>query len=435
MSSATRKSDTADGLSIAIIGPDEARRSTIVRALLESQGAVHDTEVSAAKLTVQEFYSYPFELDESPKMLEHRFDAVLVDLDSDPQYALQVVQKLASRSAATVMVYSAEADRDQVIRAMRAGAREFLNLPLGPGDMDGALERIPVREFAMQPSAPATTGLFVFLGAKGGCGVTTVAAGFAVALAQDSGQTTLLIDLGAPLGDAAIQLGMLCDYSIANALQNTTRLDESFLRSLLARHESGLSLLAAPGDFPCTGASLQAIDKLLAVSRQAFQNVVVDIGSRIDLIDSALFQEAANLYLVTEVGLSELRNANRMLTQLFSSRWQRPQVVLNRYTSRALGFDDENVAKALTRTPQWKIPDEDGNNVRNRHTLAELSLEDSAASRAIRQMARAACGLATLPEKKKSFGLFGQGKNIQSRSSTRTTNAEDFAHLSLRIRA
>jgi len=407
MSTATQKSDAASSLSIAIIGPDESLRNAIVRALVEIRAR---RQSSAADLAIQEFCSYPFELDESPRMIENRFHAVLVDLDSDPRYALQVVQKLASRGTATVMVYSALADRDQVISCMRAGAREFLNLPLAAGDMDGALVRIPVRENTVKHAPESAGGLYVFQGAKGGCGVTTIAAGFAVSLAQDSEQNTLLIDLGAPLGDAAIQLGMSCDYSISSALEHIGRLDESFLLSLLARHQSGLSLLAAPADFPdgfpCTDSSPQAIDKLIAVARQAFPNVVVDAGSRIDLMDSALFQEAANVYLVTEVGLSELRNANRMITQFFSSRWHRPQIVLNRYTSRALGFDDENVAKALTWPPKWKIPDEDGSSSRGRHTVSELTLEDSAATRAIRQMARAACGLAALPEKRRGFGLF-----------------------------
>jgi pilus assembly protein CpaE len=411
MSTTPAKSEAYGHLSIAVIGPDESLRNAIVRSLVELRAV---PQSSAADLTLQEFCSYPFELDESPRMIENRFQAVLVDLDSDPHYALQVVRKLASRGTATVMVYSALADRDQVIGCMRAGAREFLNLPLAAGDMEGALARIPLRENTVKHTPASAGGLYVFQGSKGGCGGTTIAAGFAMSLAQDSEQKTLLIDLGAPLGDAAIQLGMSCDYSISSALQNIGRLDESFLLSLLARHQSGLSLLAAPGDFPdgfpCADNSLQAIDKLIEVARQAFPNVIVDAGSRIDLMDSALFQEAANVYLVTEVGLSELRNANRMITQFFSARWHRPQIVLNRYTSRALGFDDENVAKALTWAPKWKIPDEDGSSSLSRHTVSELTLEDSAATRAIRQMARAACGLASLPEKRRGFGLFSTAK-------------------------
>ena len=106
---------------------------------------------------------------------------------------------------------------------------------------------------------------FVFLGTKGGCGVTTVAANFAVALAQESAQKTLLIDFGLPLGDVAINLGMATEYSTTNALMDATRLDANFLRSLLAKHTSGLHVLPAPGEFSLIPPPSESIDKLLLV--------------------------------------------------------------------------------------------------------------------------------------------------------------------------
>ena len=89
-----------------------------------------------------------------------------------------------------------------------------------------------------------------FLGAKGGDGVTTLACNFAVSMAKESGQSTLLIDLDLPLGDAALNLGVVAEYSTINALQNAARLDSAFLSKLLVKHSSGVSVLAAPGKFP-----------------------------------------------------------------------------------------------------------------------------------------------------------------------------------------
>ena len=72
----------------------------------------------------------------------------------------------------------------------------------------------------------------MFLSAKGGSGVTTLACNFAVSLAQESRQRTLLIDLNLPLGDAAINLGIKAEYSIVSAFQNSSRLDSNFLSPL-----------------------------------------------------------------------------------------------------------------------------------------------------------------------------------------------------------
>ena len=149
---------------------------------------------------------------------------------------------------------------------MRAGAREFLTAAPAARRhcrRAGAGFDPP---FGGLPRQTAGRKLFVFLGAKGGCGVTTIAANFAVALAQESGQRTLLIDFGLPLGDAAINLGMVTEYSTANALQDSSRLDANFLRSLLAKHSSGLSVLAGSGRI-LPGAGLQRRNRQAAGRR------------------------------------------------------------------------------------------------------------------------------------------------------------------------
>jgi pilus assembly protein CpaE len=192
-----------------------------------------------------------------------------------------------------------------------------------------------------------------------------------------------------------------------NALEDFSRLDTSFLRSLVGKHESGLSVLAAPGDFPRTQASIEAIDKLLAVARRSFNYVVVDAGSRFDLRNSSLFEDSADTYLVTQVGISELRNANRLISQFFSPLYTKLQIVLNRYTPHSLGFDEDHVAKALNRPAQWKIPDDDGSEPRAQRTITRMAPEGSPSAMAIRQMARAACGLPTVQDRKRAFSLFG----------------------------
>ena len=132
---------------------------------------------------------------------------------------------------------------------------------------------------------PKKTGgkLLVFLGGKGGSGVTTVACNFAVALVQECQQSAVLIDLDLPLGDAALSLGLTTQFSTADAIQNADRMDSNFFSKLLTTHNSGLPVLAAPGRFPHVQASNEAIEKMLTVARQDFGYVIIDAGSRFDL--------------------------------------------------------------------------------------------------------------------------------------------------------
>jgi pilus assembly protein CpaE len=250
--------------------------------------------------------------------------------------------------------------------------------------------------------------VFVFLGCKGGCGVTSISSNFALSVSIESNQSTLLIDLGLPLGDAAINLGMATNYSTANALRDHVRLDSSFLNTLITKHSSGLSVLAAPNEFPKEAPPLEAFDKLLAVARQNFNYVIVDVGSRIDLMDSSLFDESSTIYLVTQVGVSELRNANRFISQYFAMRGRSLQIVLNRYTASMLLFDDNQITKALTRPAHWKIPDDYSTARRTQESASPIAMEDSALANAIRNMARTACGLPEEKKRKKGFSLFGK---------------------------
>jgi pilus assembly protein CpaE len=385
-----------DGLSIALIGPDKQSHHSVANALDECTGS-----------NVREFSSYPPGLDDVPRLLEQHCDVIIIDLDSNPEYALELVESICANGTATVMVYSTSSDPELLVRSMRAGAREFLTLPFPQSTLAEALVRAAARRPAVREQKKAGGKLLVFLGAKGGSGVTTLACNFAVALAQNASQRTLLIDLDLPLGDAALNLGIVAEYSTINALQNYNRLDASFLSTLLVKHSSGVFVLAAPGKFPQFHASNEAIERLLTVAQEEFENVVVDAGSRLNLTGTNLFKNAYTIYLVTQAGIPELRNSNRVISQFFTTDSPKLEIVLNRYEPRSLGVSEEHITKALTRPAQWKIPNDYGAVRKMQITATPLTLSDSPISRLIRQMARGINGEPVAPVKKRSFSFFG----------------------------
>ena len=394
-------------LSIAIIGPNDEHREAVTLALS-----------GCAENKVRVFSSYPPSLDNLPKLIEQHHDVLIIELDSDPEYALDLVEAIGASGTVTVIVYSVNTDPDILVRCMRAGAREFLTLPFEHGVIEESLVRAAARRPVIRPSNPKTKKektsgrLLAFMGAKGGTGVTTLACGFAVALAQDERESTLLIDLDLPLGDAALNLGIIAEYSTITALQAAERLDSSLLSGFLLKHESGISVLAAPGKFVNFHAESAAIAKLLTVARQAFDNVVVDFGSKFDTTILALFKDPCTVYLVTQAGIPELRNSNRLISQFFSQDVPKLEVVINRYEPRALGVSDEHINKALTRPAQWKIPNDYASVKRMQVDATPLALADSPVSQEIRRMAESVSGspapqVNRPPAKKKVFSFFG----------------------------
>ena len=72
-------------MTVAVISPDEERREAATNALGECRG-----------VQIREFISYPPGIENVSRMLGNNFDVVIVDLDSDPEYAVDLVQSICA---------------------------------------------------------------------------------------------------------------------------------------------------------------------------------------------------------------------------------------------------------------------------------------------------------------------------------------------------
>lgn len=391
----------AHSLSVVIVSPEEDRRREIISGMN-----------ALPPQNVKEYGTYP-QGDLFENLLREDHDVYMIDLDGNPSHALYLVETICSRSSATVMVFSESTGSDLLLQSMRAGAKDFLKIPAERP----ALEAAMLRAFAQRPTdrKPRSNSgrMFVFASVKGGSGATTVACNFAVVLAQlaaANNQRCLFVDFSLPLGDASILLGVSSTYSTMNALQNADRLDANFLSGLLSKHSSGLDVLAAPDRYVGADASEEARTRLLQVARQAYDYVVLDLGSTLDPLSRTLFREATITYLVTQISVTELRNSNRLISEFFPDGTRRPEVVLNRYNPKSAGIDDESIHKALTMEPKWRIP---GDYIAVRDSISmksSVALTKSPISKVIHQMVEDAAGLTMAGQEQRPgfLGLFSK---------------------------
>jgi pilus assembly protein CpaE len=382
-------------LSIVVLGSDEQRRRTLVDALTGTQARiVKETALPG--------------LDALPSVLEGECDVLIVDLNGDPERGLDLVEAACRLdSAITVMVYSRQTDPELVVRSMRAGAREFLNDPLSKNSIAEALVRASARREEVQGQKKTRGKALVFVGAKGGSGVTTLASNFAVSLAKESGQSVALLDLNLQLGDAALTLGVSSEFSTLDALQNESRLDSDLVSKLLVRHSSGLYVMAAPDEHNTFQPTAAGVMKLVNILRSDFAWVVVDAGCHFSGYAQSLFDSAEKVYLVTQVNVVELRNSHRLIDALFEGEARRKlEVILNRFAARVNEIDEPGIAKALMVPLNWKVPS-DFQAIRSAQNEATaLVLKNGAVTRVLTSMAKAACGKAPDEIKKRRFGLF-----------------------------
>jgi pilus assembly protein CpaE len=381
-------------LKTILVGPDEERRKAVLAELTQQQATI------VAEL---KDYSAVRQL----KAGVDDWDVALLDLDSDPDLCLAVVQHICKKGpGSTVMVYSASEDSDLLMRCMWAGAREFLKVPLTSRTVSEAFSRAAAR-LAEGNGLKRTGKLLVFAGAKGGTGVTTIAANFALALRHESEAETALVDLDMELGESSLLLGIKPRFTLLDIVKNSKRLDRELLAGMLAKHDSGLALMAGPEEYEGPAAFENGdLTKLLYLMKEQFAYVVVDTGPNLGKSTGLLMELAETIYIVTQADVPSLRNAQRYVSHMQRFGADKVKLVVNRFDARRHEIDEEHVTKAVGVPVAWKVPNDYAAVRRSHNTAVPLVMADSPIARALRSMARDACGKAPLGSSKRGLRFF-----------------------------
>src|SRR5215212_2362706 len=281
-----------------------------------------------------------------PEIERLRPSAVVVALGPQPDAELRFVERVARECPqSSVICASRDASPDLILRSMRAGAREFLRLPIRPEEFATVYQR--TAEFcAVQPEAPKKRGRVISVfSSKGGTGTTFIATNVAAALRAP----TVLVDLNLHAGDLGLFLGVEPKFSIADLIENRKRVDDQLLRSYLTPHSGTLSLLAAPREADSADdIEAEHVFQVLEILRERFEYVVVDPQHTFDAITLAALDQSDEILLVLTLDIPAIRSTQRAL-QIFD-RLGYPRhklhIVVNRF-SKQIDLDLRQVERFL----------------------------------------------------------------------------------------
>jgi pilus assembly protein CpaE len=261
-------------------------------------------------------------------------DFALVDIRGDAPGGMAAIERLrASHPTSAIFAIAAAADPELILQAMRAGANEFFTWPPQQDAFYGALRRTASRRETAQAAGRQPSSTLVFFGAKGGAGTTTVAVNCAVDLARLTKRATIIVDMKSCLGEVALFLGVRPRFTLLDAIENLHRLDRDFLRELVAKHKSGLEILAGSEQFDRPGAGdAGAVEELLRVLTKTHEFVVVDAGNAINSSALAAIYAADTIFLVANPDVPSVRNAQRLVERVrqVGASAERVRIVLNR---------------------------------------------------------------------------------------------------------
>lgn len=272
--------------------------------------------------------------------------AALITLGANSEQALKFIQRLGSEAPKTALIAAAhKAAPELLLQSLRAGAREFLQLPIKADELKTVLDR--VAEFCQsQADVPKQKGRMVAVfSSKGGCGTTFVATN----LAACAGVNTILVDLNLQAGDLPLFLGVNHKYSFADMAENRTRLDDALIKSFATPYSSNLSLLAAPKEADSADEiEPEQVFEVLQKLRESYDYIVLDPQHTFDSKTLAALDQSDEIVLVLTLDIPAIRSTQRALEIFDRLGYPRNKVriVVNRW-SKQIDLDLQQVEKFL----------------------------------------------------------------------------------------
>jgi pilus assembly protein CpaE len=282
----------------------------------------------------------------------------VVDINRDPERAFSIAEEIKQRYANVRLVMtSATAAPDSILRAMRSGAEEFITQPFNWNEVLKSFDAIR-KKIDVHTTKTAERGHIIAVSSnKGGVGSTTAATNLAACLVAEK-RSVCLVDLVLQFGSVTSFLNIDASYTILDLVKNLKRIDPLFLDGSLVKHASGIRILAEPFYAEDARRITPAdIDEILDVLAQSFDFVVVDTPKEFDDMLALVLDKANLILFVTEMDVPSLKSAHRAL-ELFERMGiydKKIRLILNRYVKSKL-MTLESVEKALGVKVFWTLP-------------------------------------------------------------------------------
>ena len=412
---------------IAIVDPSESTRESLRTLLLGVDFVWLEAECAR--------YDYFTDVIQQSNPIP---DLAIVALDADKARALHMIGQLSDKHP-RLPILTISHDHQALLQSLQRGAKYFLTHPVGLEDMLAALRRA-LGENGGQDSGSTTNSngvvtrqqgsstVVAILGSRGGVGTTSLAVNLAATMCmaaptdKEPGSGVALVDLDLALGDAdiALEVNGMENISIADLARNIERLDMSFLKRAMVRHEaSGLAILRHPLEINDIGVIHEGhVERVLNLLKISYPHLIIDLSKSLLPTDLMALRMADKILLTAQLELSSLRNVVRIIHCMSSEEnlAEKIRVVINRVGSESIeeGISLKKAEEVIGKPIYWQIPNDSKAMIAARVAGAPLVLHNpkSRAQQAIQALAQDLCGKPTVGSstelKTKGGWLFGR---------------------------
>lgn len=267
--------------------------------------------------------------------------AVIIDMDASQLDEIESLQRVMRRldGAAPIIVVTQEFNAAAVRMLVQLQIADFLVKPITTADLVRSCIRA-LQGPGRQESSEAQ--IYAFMPAAGGVGATTLALETARLLHASvlRGASTCVVDLNFQQGACADYLDLEPRFDITEIENQPERLDRQLLDVMLSKHDSGISVLAAPPQ-PTEMRSFDTgiVVRMLDLVAAYFDNVVIDLPRTWFPWTETVLLGANKLYIVAEMTVPCLRNTQRLINAVHATVGKEvdPRVIVNRFERRQNG--------------------------------------------------------------------------------------------------
>lgn len=242
---------------------------------------------------------------------QSKADLVVAALGSQPENDLLALERLADISKAPILAVGSMADPSLVMRAMRAGALQFLDAADLRRQLDASLEKL-IASRALPNERGVVVSVFAPTPGSGG---TTVAANLAAALARRHANNVGLIELACQHSDLALLLDFEAECTIPDVCQQWQKLDKVGLSRSMYEHKSGMRVLANKDLLETELPEREAVRRMAVLARALFRATVLELDRTLDENQLEAMKVSDQVLLVVRPDVPCVRRAQQALHQ------------------------------------------------------------------------------------------------------------------------
>ncbi len=295
--------------------------------------AIHGTGSRCQIEDCVPFVDLPFRLS------QHRPNVVLVDTHRTVLEQYSPAITLAAKLGIPVLLVGQHPEADTLIKAVRLGARDYLDEAEITSALHQALETLSKQgELGFQHGK-----ILTILSAHPGVGVTTIATNLAFQFAKTAPRSIALVELTNAVPEIALLLDQKPLQTLASLLACIDIADTSMLRQTMVPHIAGVDLLVQPPDRRSVSiASASATRRLVTLLRATYPQSVIDLGDARESCSPEVFKSSDRILVVLRPDVVSIHLTRLLLNELAEQGVSDERILLAVNQSSGRGELDAN---------------------------------------------------------------------------------------------